>query len=502
MRSEPVAWPRLSRLTFTVLVVAVAVAQTVADALLSWPRDPLLAHPGWYVLRCLYLSFPWLWLGQDLIEQLLALCTWGLALSLLNLLVLLRLKTLAWPLYWTAFLIVPGVHLFFLLTLCLASDKPQQANARRTAPDVPEWIRVIETQLESSKGGAHTTSDISEGHNDEGWPPPLPYRRSLYYALDTLSGHYRTLTVAAGMILTLGVVMVLIATAFYGHYGWTLFVGVPMILGWWLTLLIRSQKDAPLGDCYLVCCLMMLVGGGVLFVIGAEGMVCLLMAAPIVFVSGLTGCALAYWMTQQWHLDARRSWYCGALVPVCLALLGAESTWPLPKLERAVSTEIVVEAPPERVWQTVIAFPSLTEPKELLFRLGAAYPVAAEIHGEGVGAVRHCIFNTGTFVEPIEVWDPPRCLRFAVTDQPAVMRELSPWDIHPPHLHGYLVCRQGEFRLEALGDGKTRLVGTTWYSNAMWPQAYWGLWSDYCIHAIHYRVLKHIKSLAEQTPTH
>ncbi|MGH7221754.1 MAG: hypothetical protein ACRELF_00845, partial [Gemmataceae bacterium] len=128
---------------------------------------------------------------------------------------------------------------------------------------------------------------------------------------------------------------------------------------------------------------------------------------------------------------------------------------------------------------------------------GIAYPQRAEIHGTGVGAVRHCVFSTGTFVEPIDVCDPPSRLRFRVTEQPEPMHEWSPYSIHPPHLHHYLVCREGQFLLEALPGGRTRLIGTTWYSNRMWPAVYWNLWSDTIIHRIHLRVLKHIQQLAE-----
>jgi hypothetical protein len=53
------------------------------------------------------------------------------------------------------------------------------------------------------------------------------------------------------------------------------------------------------------------------------------------------------------------------------------------------------------------------------------------------GAVRHCNFTTGSFVEPITVWDEPRLLKFEVVEQPAPMKELSFWDIDAPHLHDY-----------------------------------------------------------------
>ena len=70
-------------------------------------------------------------------------------------------------------------------------------------------------------------------------------------------------------------------------------------------------------------------------------------------------------------------------------------------------------------------------------------------------------------------------------------------DIHPPHLEGYLVSRRGQFLLTRLPDGRTQLEGTTWYEHGLWPSEYWRVWSDKIIHAIHLRVLKHVKQLAE-----
>ena len=93
-----------------------------------------------------------------------------------------------------------------------------------------------------------------------------------------------------------------------------------------------------------------------------------------------------------------------------------------------------------------------------------------EIDGTGVGATRTCWFSTGAFVEPI---------------------------IHTPNLDGYFVSRQGQFHLIAVDENRTRLEGTTWYEHALWPAAYWRLWSDYIIHRIHMRVLRHIKNSSE-----
>jgi hypothetical protein len=114
--------------------------------------------------------------------------------------------------------------------------------------------------------------------------------------------------------------------------------------------------------------------------------------------------------------------------------------------------------------------------------------------------VRRCEFSTGAFVEPISAWDEPRRLAFDVTAQPPALRELSPYGtIGAPHLGGAFRARRGEFRLIALPHGRTRLEGSTWYELDMAPAVYWRPWTDALVHAIHLRVLRHVKRLAEGT---
>jgi hypothetical protein len=163
-----------------------------------------------------------------------------------------------------------------------------------------------------------------------------------------------------------------------------------------------------------------------------------------------------------------------------------------------VRSSIDVQAPPEKVWQEVIAFTEIPPPTELMFRAGIAYPVRAQMFGTGPGAERHCVFSTGAFVEPIEIWDAPHRLKFSVTSNPPPMQEWTPYShVDPPHLHRFLVSEGGQFLLTALPDGGTRLEGTTWYHHGLWPSSYWRLWSDEIIHQIHLRVLRHIRDEAE-----
>ena len=287
----------------------------------------------------------------------------------------------------------------------------------------------------------------------------------------------------------LGALFAALSITVLGSYGWALFVGMPFCLG---VLAACLREPGSLARAFGVAVAATVLTGVLIIAVALDGAICVLMALPLALPLALVG-ALTAWLARRKAARPPRT-FALALVVLPLAM-GAEADRP-PALH-AVTTSVVVDAPPETVWRRVVAFPPLPEPRAMHFRAGIAYPRSATISGRGVGAVRRCRFSTGDFVEPITVWDEPRRLAFAVTEQPAPMRELSFWgEVHPPHLDGFLRSRRGEFRLIPLPGGRTLLRGTTWYENRMWPAGYWRLWSDELIGSIHERVLSHIARLA------
>lgn len=275
-----------------------------------------------------------------------------------------------------------------------------------------------------------------------------------------------------------------------GLYGWTLFALLPGLLGVvavWVSRPYSQWRAAIRGAAAGA------VGTFVYFGLGLEGLICVLMAMPVAIPFG----ALGGWITYM--LCATR-WEAQGVALMMILPLGTVSFDASAKPELyKVETAVTVAAPPEVVWKNVVVFPPLAEPDEWIFKTGLAYPQRARIEGSGVGSVRYCQFSTGPFVEPIEVWDEPRLLRFSVTESPAPLREWSPYgELALPHLHGYMISKQGEFRLERLENGQTLLRGTTWYQHGLWPSEYWRWWSDAIIHRIHLRVLNHVKRLSEE----
>jgi len=296
--------------------------------------------------------------------------------------------------------------------------------------------------------------------------------------------------VAIGLVIAILLFVCAFWLAESGFYGWTLFAMVPMLVGAVAVGIVKpdSQSEAAgLGSTAAF------VSTLVFLLAGLEGIMCVAMALPITVPFG----ALGGWLTYRLCIAKREAHGLALIVLLPLGTFAFDRT--AKPVIYNVETQVTVAASPEVVWKNVVTFPALAEPTEWVFKTGLSYPQRARIEGSGVGAVRYCEFSTGPFVEPIEVWDEPRLLRFSVTQNPAPLREWSPYgELDLPHLHGYMVSKQGEFRLERLSDGTTLLRGTTWYQHGLWPSEYWRWWSDAIIHRIHLRVLKHVKELSEE----
>ena len=279
-------------------------------------------------------------------------------------------------------------------------------------------------------------------------------------------------------------------------YGWSLFLGVPVVVGFVSAFCLSFRREVSQSAAFGAATVSVLLLGGVMIVFAMDGVICLLMALPLALCFAIVAAAVGRVAGRACGRGVRSAL---PLLVVFLfpAFVAFDYTSRAAPPVRSVTTSVVVHAPIEQVWNGVITFPKITEPLSGIFCLGIAYPIEARIEGSGVGAVRHCIFSTGSFVEPITKWQQPDLLAFDVQSSPPPMKELSPYEqINAPHLHGHMNSQRGQFRL-IQREGKVILEGTTWYTHTLAPQWYWGPISDYMIHRIHERVLNHIKRTVE-----
>ena len=365
-----------------------------------------------------------------------------------------RLRSAELPTGLAILFFVPFVNLLFFLVLSLLPEhEPVASSARRADP----WLARV-----------------------------IP---------DSAVGSGTLAIVLTGMV---GLCFVFVGVRLLVNYGWGLFVALPFTMGFASAVIYSYRQPRSLPKCVSVAVLSVAILGAGLLAIAVEGAICLIMAIPIAVPLAAFGGMCGYLVQRHRWIER------GAPALLCMLLgLNPGVGWleymiaPRPQTF-LVRSSIDINAAPERVWKQVVAFTEIPPPTEWIFRAGVAYPIRAEILGQGPGAERHCVFSTGAFVEPIEIWDEPHRLKFSVTSNPAPMQEWTPYSrIDPPHLHGFLVSSGGQFSLTPLPSRGTRLEGTTWYRHGLWPAHYWRMWSDTIIHEIHMRVLRHIRDAAE-----
>ncbi len=300
------------------------------------------------------------------------------------------------------------------------------------------------------------------------------------------------LGVAAALAITIPTV--LIGVYLRRMYSAGLFLGTPFTIGYISAYVFNARGAQSERHTMQVALLAVALAGGAMLVFALEGVVCIAMAFPIAALLALPGAILGRAVALAGAGPPARAGLAALLAPL-VVLASPRQAAP----SHEVVTTVDIDAPPAAVWRHVVTFPALPPPREWLFRAGVAAPLRARIEGTGVGATRYCDFTTGSFVEPITVWEENRRLGFNITTQAPPMREWSPYrKVNPPHLAGYFRATHGEFRLLALPGNRTRLEGRTRYVVDMFPQSYWMLPADRLVTAIHRRVLRHIKAVAEE----
>lgn len=220
-------------------------------------------------------------------------------------------------------------------------------------------------------------------------------------------------------------------------------------------------------------------------VIGAvflrEGVVCLIMVLPFWIGFGYIGLWPVYlYRRNQRAVDPATFRAHTLLLLPFLALLVDQQVAP-PSETRTVIREIVVDAPTDAVWPHLLAIPAIAPDEgrwnisQDLLRLPR--PVAAQLRGEGPGAVREAYWQDDIrFQEIVTGWQPGEALqwRFAFPD-PSI-HERTDRHIEP---HGrHLWIDTGGYRLIPLRDGRTKIRLWTHYRIATPFNAYAGWWGE------------------------
>jgi type III secretory pathway component EscS len=283
-----------------------------------------------------------------------------------------------------------------------------------------------------------------------------------------------------------------------GYFGLATFLALPFAIGVSGGVVIR-RAGGTFGQA--VGAAMTLIGAVILVLCAClmEGIICVVMAAPIGAAIAFVGVVVGYFLARTKAADGTLQSAAWLSIIVIVALEGWNPPAPL---EATTSSEVVINAPAARVWAELHDIRDLPPTENLLFQFGVAHPISTVTDGQGVGAARLCKLSTGDMPEIITVWKPGQELRFKVLSTPPSMRELGFFGqtIDTTHIHSAYASLEGGFKLTTLPDGRTRLVGESHYLLNIAPASYWNLWTEEIVHMVQRRVLEHVKTRAEAGP--
>jgi hypothetical protein len=242
--------------------------------------------------------------------------------------------------------------------------------------------------------------------------------------------------------------------------GAVLFLLVPVAAGFSVVLVARTPDSAAVAAALLsvVCSLVVLVA------LGKEGVLCALLALPIIGA----GLAIGVWvgiLARKLFVDRskNRPTTTGMLLLITPALIFAGERIERPILQdlrmEVVQTTVEVNEKTEKAWGRILSIDSVQASKPVLMYLGLPIPQRCVMQGHGIGAKRTCYFNVGYIEETVTEWSPPHSLGLSIdrTNMPG---------------RYWLGFENAEYRLEAKGPG-TLLTRTTTISSRLHPSWYW-----------------------------
>ena len=204
-------------------------------------------------------------------------------------LTLRRLRDAGLPSWLVALFFVPALNLLFFAVLGVLPSR--SAEAPRLGPRGLRFKEVLDRMIPQSGIGSAATAIV--------------------------------------LMLAFGLALVLLGTTVLNMYGWGVYVALPFCLALASVLLYAYHQPRRYGSCLLVSLLSVLLPGLALVAIAVEGVICVLMAAPLGCVLAMMGGAVGYFIQRRYWGQVQAP----AMLSIVLLLVPASFA-----LERACCT--------------------------------------------------------------------------------------------------------------------------------------------------------------------
>ena len=239
----------------------------------------------------------------------------------------------------------------------------------------------------------------------------------------------------------------------------------------------------------------LVVMGSVVFL--HEGVICIIMLAPIWLCSGYAG-AFILRRVRKGRTDPAK--FHASLLFLPLMCGSLESQIPIPEKQVTLTRSIVIHATPAQIWPYAVANAHIS-PDEGQWNfaqsiVGIPRPRATTVSGHGVGVVRKAYWGDHiNFEERITQWQPGQRLGWAFVFSNSSLQDYTDRHISPDGQ--FLTIDTGDYTLTPLNDGTTKLTLRTNYIAKTHVNLYAQMWGEILLGDIESNILTIIKRRAE-----
>jgi hypothetical protein len=260
--------------------------------------------------------------------------------------------------------------------------------------------------------------------------------------------------------------------------GSVLFLLVPIAAGFSIAMVARKPNTTTAAAVLSVLSSLVL-----LIALGAEGMLCAVLAFPIIAGGLFIGLGIGVLfrklvisrLTNQTTTTSML-----LLVAPVLIVAGERVETPMlhhPRTE-IVQTTVSVNGSPDQVWRKIVSIDNINASKPFLMYVGLPIPQRCTLQSQGIGAKRTCYFNVGYIEETITAWNPPYYMGLSIDRT------------HMPGRH-WLGFESADYRLEPFG-GMTLLTRRTTVFSYLHPSWYWRRFERLGVESEHAYILRDV----------
>lgn len=278
-----------------------------------------------------------------------------------------------------------------------------------------------------------------------------------------MKNNFGIATILTFTFLSLG--FLLLHNGLFG-YGISFFVFLPFVLGYLLGG-AKSKKVSLLGAgfSFVVFCLLLLQGE-------LEGMVCILMAMPLILIAFGIGLFLRVLFSDLIGAFRKKNdddtllddnILKSSILPFCiLSIVGFTEKKLTKNTQKVVEvrSEIILPYSPMQVYDAIKTVDTLDAEKPFLMQLDLPVPQKCILDAEAVGAIRTCYFEGGMITEQVTALEKGKLLRMDVLDYQLTGRT-------------WLGFREAIYTFEELKDGTCKMARITTYTSELYPRVYW-----------------------------